>query len=1338
MKVSTAEPFQIIYSLFEHEFLGHLFAAYVVQLGPRDQLTLLHQTVSGKNAHEFAASLDATDFELVELCDQIQQEAIVKEFWPRKIATAEFFLKTYNAEKGDKPLQEVISRHVQARMAGIMVRLAGKRVFIMGRDGEPTWKEIGLAPVRASILFHFRRNDEGTHYFPTIQYQGQRLDFQYKDAVLVCLQPAWLLLGDLLYSFRTEVDGRKLLPFLKKKFIVVPRQVEESYFQKFVAPLMESFEVHARGFDIRSERYVARPRLTFSDALPEAPAPEAPVRPPGPPRRGRIPLPKPLVPLLTGAETEQIHFELSFRYGPHLMPLGTDKPVSVRLEKTPESYVFHRLLRNPEQELATVEDLRERQLTVENGHASLPKSEAFKWLHDNTPALTELGYTIEAAPTATKNYFIGPTSVQVGIQEAGDWFDVRGTVRFGDIEVPFIRLRGHILQRRREFKLPNGQIAIIPEEWFTDYLELFAFGEETPDGLNLRRHHLALVADLQSNELATVRMGRKLAKLRDFAEVEDHPLPTGFQGELRPYQKAGYNWLRFVQGYHFGGCLADDMGLGKAQPLHARILTPSGWKTMGQMAVGQEVVNSAGGLSRVTGVFPQGEKEIFRVVFTDNSTAECCAEHLWAVQSPVQKYRSQRYRTKTLAELHGDLHDKHGNTKWFIPLVQPVRFAARPVPIDPYLLGLLLGDGCFRNNRIGLSSGDAEIVAYARQAVPTGMVLRPQPSSCDYLIVKETPNNFTNELMRSVEQLGLKDRKSHDKFIPEAYLLNDVATRVAVLQGLLDADGYVSADGVTCQYTSVSSQLVEGVTFLVQSLGGTVTASSKIPTYAGEERAGQLARTLTLSLPPHLAPFRLTRKAALYRPKTNYQPCRGIESIELTGTMPAQCISVDAPDHLYVTDNFVLTHNTIMTLTMLLQRRESGEAQGAASLLVLPTSLVFNWLSEAQKFTPDLRLLAYTGTYREKNPDQFADYDVVLTSYGIVRLDTDLLASYKFDYVILDESQAIKNPSSTTSQAVRQLHSKHRLILTGTPVENSTMDLWSQMSFINPGLLGTQAFFRKEFLKPIEKHQDEGRTRRLHALIKPFILRRHKAQVAKELPEKTEQLSYCSMTEEQAHAYEETKSFYRNKILRNLDEHGPASTQFLLLQGLTRLRQIANHPRLADETYTHGSGKLHEVMRMIRNVVAEGHKVLVFSQFVQHLALVRTALDERQLAYAYLDGATRDRPAEVARFQETESLKIFLISLKAGGVGLNLTAADYVFILDPWWNPAVEAQAVDRAHRIGQLRPVFTYKFITQGTVEEKILALQRRKLALVSELIATDEAVIKHLTRADIEELLG
>ncbi|HEX8350469.1 MAG TPA: SNF2-related protein, partial [Hymenobacter sp.] len=821
-----------------------------------------------------------------------------------------------------------------------------------------------------------------------------------------------------------------------------------------------------------------------------------------------------------------------------------------------------------------------------------------------------------------------------------------------------------------------------PEEWFTQYLELFAFAEEHQQTLALRKHHLALVSDLQNGNLATVTISRKLEKLRGFEAVEDRPLPVSFRGELRPYQKAGYNWLHFVKDYHFGGCLADDMGLGKAQPLHAKVLTPMGWKQMGDMQVGDEIVNSQGGCSRVTGVFPQGKKEIFRVTFTDNATVECCAEHLWAVQSPVQKYRGQPYQVKELRELGHDLQDKHGNTKWFIPLVKPVEFESQPVPIDPYFLGLLLGDGCFRRNSIGLSTADAGIVNYVKQGLPAALAMRPEPDSCDYTFVKTT-SEWTNCLMQSVRMLGLKGKGSQDKFIPESYLFNDVASRVSLLQGLLDADGYVSAQGEVCQFTSRSLALIEGVTFLVQSLGGTVRQSCKTPTdtHKGEKRTGQLAYTLALSLPASVQPFRLPRKAALYRPKTKHQTYRGIKSVELVGTMPAQCIAVDAPDRLYVTDNFAVTHNTVQTLALLLHRKESGEAGGAASLLAMPTSLVFNWMSEAYKFTPNLRLLIYTGTYRDKNVEQFAGYDVILTSYGIVRLDAELLRSYHFDYVILDESQAIKNPSSTTSQAVRGLNSRHRLILTGTPVENSTMDLWSQMSFINPGLLGSQAFFRKEFLKPIEKGKDEARTRKLHALIKPFILRRHKAQVAKELPAKIENLSYCSMTDEQAQCYEETKSYYRNKILKNIEEHGTAGTQFMLLQGLTKLRQIANHPRMADEGYEAESGKLREVIRMIKGVVSEKHKVLVFSQFVKHLDIVRDSLDERQIAYAYLDGNTRERHREVQRFQETDDLRVFLISLKAGGVGLNLTAADYVFILDPWWNPAVEAQAVDRAHR---------------------------------------------------------
>ncbi|MHA6248536.1 DEAD/DEAH box helicase [Pontibacter sp. CAU 1760] len=974
MKVYTTQPFQVIYSLFEHEYLGYLFESFVVQVNSKGQLTLQHQNISSKNADEFAARLDDADFKLINLMDQIQQDAVLKRFSPKRVTPVDFFLKVYDPEKGDKALQENISHYIQGRMGKIMELLRHhKMTFIMGKDGEPTWKRIHIAPEKATVLFHFMRNEDNTHYFPTIKYAGQKLDFQYRNASLICYEPAWLMLNGVVYSFEKEVDGKKLQPFLNKKFIVVPRSVEENYYRKFVAPLVESFDVHAKGFDIQAERYEPSPYLTFSEIT----ATEVSGR-----TNGSVEA--------KAAAGSKIRFDLSFKYGEYLVDTqAAGKRISVSMERTADSYVFHKLIRDLNHEKAFTKELNKRELEMKNGQVVLDKSDAFSWLNNNLAELEELGFTVRQQEKSGKSYFIGDITVEVGITEKNDWFDIYGTVRFGEFLVPFIRLKNHILTKNNEFLLPNGQVAIIPEEWFTQYIELFAFSEGE-DQLTLKKHHMALVNDLEQGNLATVTMSRKLEKLREFETIEDQPLPAGFMGELRPYQKAGYNWLHFVQNYKFGGCLADDMGLGK----------------------------------------------------------------------------------------------------------------------------------------------------------------------------------------------------------------------------------------------------------------------------------------------------------------------------------------------------------TVQTLAMLQHRKESGA--GAATLLAMPTSLVYNWLNEAQKFTPSLRILTYTGTYRDKNVEQFQDYDVILTSYGIVRLDAELLKTYYFDYIILDESQAIKNPESSTSRAVRSLKSRHRLILTGTPVENSTMDLWAQMSFINPGLLGSQHFFRKEFLKPIEKEKDEHKTRRLHALIKPFILRRHKSQVAKELPEKIEHTSFCKMTEEQEQAYEETKSYYRNKILTNLEEHGPGNTQFMLLQGLTKLRQIANHPLMTDAGYEGESGKLKEVVRMTKNVVAKGHKVLIFSQFVKHLDIIRKVLDDREIDYAYLDGNTKNRQEQVERFQREEDLQVFLISLKAGGVGLNLTAADYVFILDPWWNPAVEAQAVDRAHRIGQRNTVFTYKFITKDTVEEKILALQSRKIQLVTDLISTDETIIKSLTKDDIDNLLS
>lgn len=977
MNVYTTQPFQVIYSLFEHEYLGYLFESFVVQVNSKGQLTLQHQNISAKNADEFSSRLDTEDFKLIQLIDQVQQDAVLKKFSTKKVSPVDFFLKVYDPEKGDKVLQETISHHIQARMSKILELLRhDKMTFIMGKDGEPTWKRINIAPERATVLFHFMRNTDNTHYFPTIKYAGQKLDFQYRNASLICYEPAWLLLNDVVYSFEKNVDGKKLQPFLNKKFIVVPRSVEENYYRKFVAQLVEQFDVHPKGFTIHAEKYEPTPFLTFSEVAVTEAGSQKQAGESRAERNGN------------GAGSK-ILFDLSFKYGDYMVQAQEAKRISVSMEKTPDSYIFHKLIRDANHEKEFVKELNKRALEVKNGQAILEKSEAFSWLSNNLQGLEQQGFTVKQSARSSKNYFIGQITLDVGITEKNDWFDIYGTVRFGDFQVPFIKLKNHILTKNNEFILPNGQVAIIPEEWFTQYIELFAFSEGE-DQLTLKKHHMALVNDLQNGNLATVTMTRKLEKLREFETIEDQPLPAGFVGELRPYQKAGYNWLHFVQNYKFGGCLADDMGLGK----------------------------------------------------------------------------------------------------------------------------------------------------------------------------------------------------------------------------------------------------------------------------------------------------------------------------------------------------------TVQTLAMLQHRKENGAE--SASLLVMPTSLVYNWLNEAQKFTPSLRILNYTGTYRDKNVELFQDYDVVLTSYGIVRLDAELLKSYYFDYIILDESQAIKNPDSTTSRAVRSLKSRHRLILTGTPVENSTMDLWAQMSFINPGLLGNQHFFRNEFLKPIEKEKDEQKTRRLHALIKPFILRRHKSQVAKELPEKIEHTSFCKMTEEQEHAYEETKSFYRNKILTSLEENGPGNTQFMLLQGLTKLRQIANHPLMTDAGYEGESGKLKEVLRMTKNVVGKGHKVLIFSQFVKHLEIIRKSLDEKEIAYTYLDGNTKNRQAQVERFQTDESIQVFLISLKAGGVGLNLTAADYVFILDPWWNPAVEAQAVDRAHRIGQRNTVFTYKFITKDTVEEKILALQNRKIQLVTDLISTDETIIKSLTREDIDSLLS
>lgn len=977
MIVNSDQPFQIIYSIFSHEFLGYLFDSFVVQLDDKGRLSLANQNISSANASEFDSGLDKADYELIKLMDSMQPEAVIKPYMKKgNMKPKDFLAKIYDPKTAVPSIQELLAKNLEIKRYKILPLLIGKRLFEMGSDKNPTWKEVKVNAERATVIFHFDKGEFNTQYYPTIKFRGKRLEWQHKGGYLICKDPAWLIVEQQLYQFEKGIDGKKLQAFLNKSRIMIERRFELEYFRKFVTNLITQFEVIGTGFQINTEQGIPQALLAFSE------------------------LPGNIKENLFGEELEHFNeenivFELRFKYGEFdfgiLSTSGENNGNSCRFEEKDGEYIFWKTVRTPQVEKKFETILKKKEMVFTHGKFALPKTKAFEWLGTNEDYLEENKIKIvQRGGLSKKTYHIGRAQITIEVNENIDWFDVKALIKFGIYLVPFVKIRKLIIQGKTEFELPNGEVAVIPASWFVNYSELFNFIEErSSEELVLRKHHLAFARELQNGELIRLNLSLKLERLRNFDAIEDYVLPESFEGTLRPYQHAGYNWLRFLNDYQFGGCLADDMGLGK----------------------------------------------------------------------------------------------------------------------------------------------------------------------------------------------------------------------------------------------------------------------------------------------------------------------------------------------------------TVQTLALLAHERE--ENPGFTSLLVMPTSLIYNWELEARKFTPELNILVYSGTSRLKDPWKFRGYDIVLTSYGIVRLDIDILKDFYFNYVILDESQAIKNPNSNIALAVNKLKSKRRLILTGTPVENGTMDLWSQMNFVNPGLLGNQALFKKQYLLPIEKQNDKEKAVRLNAMIKPFILRRLKSQVAKDLPEKLTNIKYSNMTAAQEKLYEEVKTYYREKIIGELAGMGRGLQQFTLLRGLTKLRQIANHPKLVRDDYEGESGKLEDITYMLQETISENHKVLVFSQFVRHLSIVRNYLDEQGIPYAYLDGSTKDRQKQVEKFQENPEIKVFLISLKAGGVGLNLTKAEYVFLLDPWWNPAVEAQAIDRAHRIGQENKVIIYKFITRGSVEEKIMALQDRKLALAGELISNEEGFMKSLDNNDIRNLL-
>lgn len=425
---------------------------------------------------------------------------------------------------------------------------------------------------------------------------------------------------------------------------------------------------------------------------------------------------------------------------------------------------------------------------------------------------------------------------------------------------------------------------------------------------------------------------------------------------------------------------------------------------------------------------------------------------------------------------------------------------------------------------------------------------------------------------------------------------------------------------------------------------------------------------------------------------------------------------------------------TIQIIAFILSQRE--KRGHTTNLIVVPTSLLFNWQEEIRKFAPSVKVLLHYGADRPKTTAHMADYEVVLTTYGMLLSDIRFLKNFNFNYVFLDESQIIKNPNSERYKAARLLQSRNRVVLTGTPVENSTFDLYSQLSFACPGLLGSKQYFKDIYAVPIDKFEYSKRALELQQKIKPFILRRTKKQVARELPDKTETVIYCEMNTEQRKIYDAYEKELREFIAAN-DDDDLNKNSMHVLTGLTRLRQICNSPVLMKEGYSGENAVKIEILTEQILGKSKDHKILVFSQFVGMLDLIKTRLERHNIEFEYLTGQTKDRGEKVANFQNNENIRVFLISLKAGGVGLNLTQADYIYLVDPWWNPAAENQAIDRSYRIGQTKNVIAVRMICSNTVEEKILTLQKKKKILAQHLLTTNGKKLQGLSKQDLMDLL-
>jgi SNF2 family DNA or RNA helicase len=958
--------------LFQHRLWGYVILPYIIQKEVNRGYYKLSECLYPFPNIDTLSTLTSEERELVKIINEYTDRNLFKLFSRDK--SVKEFLEKITPEK----LENFIRPYIERRLYKCFTIARDENIplyFQKTKTGNlHTEDQLFVSEDKAEPVFRFVRNEEQSAYNLSLESAGKLIDLRKNSINIICMAPC-LIREDHRILFVSDVEGSKLKPFLSKENILIPKKAELKYFSGFVLNTINNFKVESSGFEI-------------FEITPEKVA---------------------LLELETGLKGNT---GLTLKYNYQGNKIYSNEPSNsfTSFEKKGENFIFRKYYRDFKWEKQCRETLGELGFFSDDDINFFPVSSNSKrkdelygileLVNSNYSEIIGSGFVLTSR--LDLNFNLKPIDIEISSQIINDWFDLRATVKIGEWEIPFSRFRKNILEGIREYELPDGSIAVLPETWFTKYKNIFEFGKSIDDSLRIHKQHFSLLADTFRDEgfKGYERLERLL--IPDQVPVLQHP--KGLNCNMRQYQADGLNWLNFLQTAGLGGCLADDMGLGKT--------------------------------------------------------------------------------IQTLALLQ---HNKE--------------------------------------------------------------------------------NFLSNDQHASETEISLFER-----------------------------------------------------------------SESKL-----------------------------------------------------------------------------------------------------TSLIIVPASLIYNWENEIKRFVPDMKVYSYKGNQRKKSTSYFQNFDIILSSYHTIRQDIELISSFSFHYIILDESQVIKNPASMLYRTVTRLKSEFKLVLTGTPVENSLTDLWTQLNFVNPGLLGDLAFFRREFAKPIEKMGDDEKEIKLRKIIQPFILRRTKEMVARDLPPVTEQTVFCDMTDEQFKVYDEEKSAVRNSILKSIASTGLEKSAIIVLQGLMKLRQLSNHPVLANDEYAYGSGKFETVLQDMESVIVEGHKILVFSSFVKHLDLYAEELRKKRILFSMLTGASTKREKIVNSFQLDPENKIFLISLKAGGVGLNLTAADYVFILDPWWNPASEMQALNRAHRIGQHKSVFVYRYITSNSIEEKIVRLQDKKSKLADIFISSNNP----LKDIDIQQIL-